>query len=343
MIRKHNFILFTVIFIITAGVSFAQNAQELRIGSSASGTLRAREDIWYSVRPAVTGFLIIETTGEVDTFLEIFDAQRNFLMEDDDGGDGGNARIEMYSPANRTYLIKLRGYSSSDTGPYRISASVLPIPAATELRFGTTPQTRTLFSGDNHWYSVRTTGAGIVTVETLGSIDTYMYLYDSSYKLIDSDDDSGEGANAKIEIFVEPNQTYYFRIRGYDSEENGSYRIQAVFEVPPPDERNTERSRSVALRLGEASHVFIRTPGESRWYSYNMTRSGNFVVQTRGRIDTILYLYDSRGELIAEDDDSGEGDYNALISERLNPGTYYIEVKTYGDETGRCTIHTEIR
>jgi len=59
-------------------------------------------------------------------------------------------------------------------------------------------------------------------------------------------------------------------------------------------------------------------------------------------MDTLLYLYDSRGTLIAEDDDSGEG-ANALISVRLNPGTYYIEVKGFNGQIGRCTLHGEVR
>ncbi|MDR0323416.1 MAG: hypothetical protein LBI12_03080 [Treponema sp.] len=342
MTKKFSFIFFTAIFFLAAGLLFAQNAQELRIGTSASGTLRSREDVWYSVRTTEAGLLAIETTGNVDTFLEIFDAQRNFIDEDDDGGDGVNARIELYSPAGRTYLIKLRGYGSGDTGPYQIRASTMSVSGSTELRFGASPQSRNLSSGDNHWYSVRTTGAGLVTVENSGSVDTYMHAYDSSYKQIGTDDDGGEDYNAKIEIFAEANQTYFFRVRGYGSDNTGTYRVWASFETIPADERNTERSRAAALRLGEATSVFIRTAGESRWYSYNMARTGTFVVQTRGSMDTVLYLYDSRGNMIIEDDDGGEN-LNALISQRLDSGTYYIEVKTYGDQTGRCTIHAEIR
>ena len=59
-------------------------------------------------------------------------------------------------------------------------------------------------------------------------------------------------------------------------------------------------------------------------------------------MDTLLCLYDSRGNLIKEDDDSGEG-ANALISERLGSGTVYIEVKEYEGNTGRCTLHAETR
>jgi hypothetical protein len=169
-----------------------------------------------------------------------------------------------------------------------------------------------------------------------------MEAYDSSDKLIAEDDDGGSNYNARIEMNVAANQTYTFKVKGYGGE-SGSYSIMATYEALPPDtERNTERSRAVALRLGEAVSVRLRASNESRWYSYNMPRTGTFVVQTRGSMDTELFLYDSRGTLITEDDDSGEN-RNALISQTLNTGTYYIEVKGLSGRTGQCTLHTEIR
>ena len=109
-------------------------------------------------------------------------------------------------------------------------------------------------------------------------------------------------------------------------------------------DRNTERSSAVDIRLGEAVSVFFHVPGESRWYRYEITRDGtDFAVQTGGNIDTLLFLYDQNGDLAAEDDDSGE-DLNASISERLNAGVYFIEVRLYSDTIGRgITLHAETR
>ena len=337
---------FFALFLFVSVCLFAQNPQELRLGGvPVSGTLNAGSEIWYSVRAASNGFLIIETTGDTDTYLEAYDAQRNLIMENDDGGEGTNARIEMFAAAGRTYLFKLRGFGGHTTGPYRIWASAEPIPAATELRLGTERQVN-LSAGARHWYSVRTTAAGYVVVETSGNeIDTFMQAFDSQYNLLTEDDDSGSGTNARIELLVQPNQTYFFVVRGYSNTEAGPYSIWASHEPIPPDtERNTERARAVAVRLGEAIPVFFRAINESRWYRYEATRPGTvFVVQTRGNLDTTLLLYDSRGNLITEDRYSGEG-LNGLIHQRLNAGTYFIEVRTYTNGvTGRCTLHAETR
>ena len=347
---KRVYVFLTLCIVITACVSAQtiQNPQELRLGGvPVSGTLNAGSEIWYSVRAVSNGFLIIETSGDTDTYLEAYDAQRNLIIENDDGGEGSNARIEMFATSGRTYLFKLRGYGGYVTGPYRIWASAEPVPTATALPFGAERQVN-LSAGTRNWYSVRTTAAGYVVVETSGNtVDTYMYLYDSEYNLLLQDDDSGIGLNARIEILAEANQTYYFVVRGYSGDASGPYSIWASHEPIPPDtERNIERARAVNIRLGEAIPVYFRAINESRWYRYEITRPGTtFVVQTRGSLDTTVLLYDSRGNLIAEDSYSGEYQ-NGFIHQRLNTGTYFIEVRTYTNGvgvTGRCTLHAETR
>ena len=334
---------FLTLFLYAALCVFAQSFQDLQVGAPpVSGSLSHEGDeIWYRVRAAETGYLIVQTTGDTDTYLEAYDAQQNLLKQDDDGGEAYNARIELFVEAGRRYLFKLRGFGST-TGSFQISASFEAIPPSTELRFGSSQQGN-LGAGAKHWYSVRVRDAGIVVVQTSGSIDTYMEAYDSRYNVIAEDDDSGSGYNARIEIIAEANQTYSFVVRGYSSQEAGSYSILANHEPIPRDERNTEISRAVAIRLGEAVPVFFLTPNESRWYRYEAGRAGTtFLVQTRGDLDTLLYLYDSQGTRISQNDDSGEG-LNALISERLSQGTYFIEVRTYSDTIGRCTLHAETR
>jgi hypothetical protein len=338
MNKNHLFSVVAVLFFIVNGGLFAQNMQELRFGTDVSGNLNSRAEIWYSLRPAENGFIVVETMSDIDTVLEAYDAQRNLLKEDDDGGEGYNARIEIYATAGRTYYIKLKGYDD-ESGPYRIRASYKPLPATADLRFGT-PTSGNLSSRGESWYRVRTTQAGLLTIETLGSLDTLMEAYDGSWTFLERNDDGGEDNNARLEIVVDANQNYYFKVWGYDEDDSGPYRILASFEAISL-ENNTERSRAVTLKLGEAAYVTLLNSSESRWYVYTLTRAATFVVQTRGSMDTLLYLYDSNGNLIADNDDGGE-DYNALISQRLNPGTYYIEVKGY-DSTGRCTLHTEIR
>jgi hypothetical protein len=197
-----------------------------------------------------------------------------------------------------------------------------------------------LYAGEEYWFSVRPSGTGFLTVETTGSIDTYLEAYDASRDLIAEDDDGGDGYNARLDIFVESGRTYLFKLRGYD-EDAGPYSIRALFEAVLADAGNTQRSAAVLLKHDDSIPVLFRSSSESRWYSCDLSRRNNLlIIRTIGNTDTCLKLYDSRGNLVAEDDDSGE-DGNALLSEKLGPGTYYIEVTLYGSGTGRTTIQAE--
>jgi uncharacterized protein (TIGR02145 family) len=69
------------------------------------------------------------------------------------------------------------------------------------------------------------------------------------------------------------------------------------------------------------------------YYKFQVNISGTYIIQTHGNTDTYLYLYQSdKSTIIAEDDNSGEGN-NALISYSLNANTwYYIKVKGKSSE-----------
>jgi serine protease Do len=211
-----------------------------------------------------------------------------------------------------------------------------------ELRLGTSIS-GSLSEGEEQWFSLQAPAAGYVIVETSGSTDTYLEAYDASNNLIDENDDGGEDTNARLDIFVEEGRTYLFKLRGYDEDTSGSYRIWASFDpVPPETEWNTERSSAASLKLWEQIPVYFRASSQSRWYRYDLFRPENLLlVHTKGSLDTVLCLYDVHGELIEEDDDSGE-DQNASLSVRVGPGTVYIEVKAYGSGMGRCTLEAAV-
>jgi len=341
MFRKISIILIAAFLIVSGSLFAQQNAQELRFGTVVSGNLRSGEEIWYIVRAAESGFLVVETTGDTDTYLELYDSQRNLLMQDDDSGSDYNARIELLAARGSNYLVKLSAYGDG-YGPFRIMSSYTPLSDAVELRLGSM-LSRTLSSGQKQLFSIRTTEVGLYTVETTGNTDTYLSVYDASFDFVDSNDDGGENYNARIEFFSEAGQVYYFILSGYNDSESGPYRILAGFESITSTVNNTSRSAAIAINLGEPISVLFTEPGQSRWFVYRASRTVNFIVQTRGDKDTMLSLYDNSGNLLDENDDYSEESLNALISRRLTSGTYYIEVTTFGGTTGRCTLHAEIR
>ena len=67
-----------------------------------------------------------------------------------------------------------------------------------------------------------------------------------------------------------------------------------------------------------------------------MSDSGTLTVYTTGSTDTYGFIFDSSGNVLAENDDGGEG-WNFRVSASVSAGTYYIQVG--GFETGDYTLH----
>ena len=86
-------------------------------------SLHEDDEDFFLLIPASNGWLVMETTGSTDTYMEFYDAgTRELLDEDDDGGSRINARIRYEVQAGRRYIAKVRGYGSDNTGNYGFRA-----------------------------------------------------------------------------------------------------------------------------------------------------------------------------------------------------------------------------
>ena len=76
--------------------------------------------------------------------------------------------------------------------------------------------------------------------------------------------------------------------------------------------------------------------GDEDLFVIEMSDSGTLTVYTTGSTDTYGLILDSSGNVLAENDDGGEG-WNFRVSASVSAGTYYIQVG--GFETGDYTLH----
>jgi len=311
------FVLILLIFIVSGSV-FGQNAQELRVGAFLSGYLRPGQEVWYSVPTTGVGVLIVETKSDIDTYLEIYDAQNNLITENDDGDDL-NAKIIILIGADKTYLVNLRGYDDDVTGPYRVYAifSVIPDPIALRVDSSLTGR---MEKNRGNLFIVQPVNNGILTISTSGDdVDTVMQAYDENYNFLTENDDFDEDINSKIDILVKAGMSYYFFVRGFNEEDVGYYQISASLASPP------------ALRVDSTLSGYLESNGKN-WYSVQAVRNGQLVIEISGDLDTYMEAYDENFTLIAEDDDGGQ-DLNPLIEINARAGmTYYFLVSGFSDE-----------
>jgi hypothetical protein len=206
-------------------------------------TLGGGDEDFFLLLPANNGRLTMETTGRTDTYMEFYDAEtRELLAEDDDGGQGTNARIRYTVQGGRRYIAKVRGYSSSEAGSYGFRA-YLPSQArlapdeyepdddpsqAGWIEIGT-PQQHTFHTGDDvDWVKFEVTRPGRYIIRTRGAnsnrLDTYIELFDAKLNSIAEDDDGGDDLDSRIAQQL-GSGLYYLKVWCLDDEPNQPYII----------------------------------------------------------------------------------------------------------------------
>ncbi|MEO8804861.1 MAG: pre-peptidase C-terminal domain-containing protein [Burkholderiaceae bacterium] len=88
----------------------------------------------------------------------------------------------------------------------------------------------------------------------------------------------------------------------------------------------------------------IGQPGEEDLFKFTVTSGGSHVIDTKGPTDVVMRLFgpNSPTNVIAEDDDSGEGT-NARIAASLVPGLYYAQVRHYNRTGGKGDYTIRVR
>ena len=215
-----------------------EDANALAIGEEwVSSTLMPTGDAdWYSIDVPSTSsgdaLLVIETGGDMDTFLDLYDRDGDLISSDDDSGnDAGNdtnARIGMIIEDAGRFHVRVRHYDDSDSGSYRIRAFIERVTLdqyepnntmdnAATIVVNEEEQNHTFVPGEDvDWVRFSISSEQTVTIETGGDTDTVMILYDRGENVIAEDDDSGDDyGNAKIERFLQTG-TYFIMISQYD-------------------------------------------------------------------------------------------------------------------------------
>jgi hypothetical protein len=204
-------------------------------------TLESDDEDYFLLVPARDGRVTMETTGGTDTFMQLFDDDRELLAEDDDGGGRLNARIRHQLQAGRRYIVVITGYGS-ESGSYGFQAysaggGMLPADEfepddgpsqATLLEIGT-PQEHTFHSSDDvDWFQFRITQPGRYVIRARGvrtnRLDTYIELFDSNVNSIAENDDGGDNLDSRLSLHFE-NGTYFLKVWCVDEEPDQPYTV----------------------------------------------------------------------------------------------------------------------
>lgn len=309
------------------GTYYASNYQrmnDVKVSGQDSFDIKAGpEHKILKFAPSISGlyrFETISTNG--DPNFSITDATTKVetpAIDDLDGANNRNARLDMQLTAGHIYYIDAFSYNSSYG--YSLSVGYKPESSLSITRDSNNPCSVDKEAYKLYKFVPTTTGFyDIFTIKQSG--DPYLFLFDSSGKKLKENDDGLGNLNSLITHYLYANTTYYIAIQGY----KGLNAINSTLKITPSIV-NCDK-----ICLNEPSNILVASI--TYVFEFIAPYSGSFDFFTFNNTgDPFLELYDENRNMIAYNDD-GEDDLNSLITYDLIGGhKYYLHVRAYNTTT----------
>ena len=183
--------------------------------------------------------LAVMTSSEVDGFLTLYDSAGNALRFDDNSYAVGDPLVVQYLPPG-DYKLAARDAANGTGGVYRVDLRTVPgsrPPFCTPLgpiSVGATVTAAINYTGCQYGgtfadiYSLTLSSDTAVELRANSTaFDAYLILLDAKGNVLDEDDDSGGGTNARIADAL-PAGTYYVVVKPFgDYTKLGAYTLAA--------------------------------------------------------------------------------------------------------------------
>ncbi len=261
-------------------------ATTITLGSPVPGRLDTEEDEDYFAITLTSGaYLWIYTTGLVDTRGELYRSNGSPARPLSGSRSTGhhphgteNFSISSYLNAGTYYVsvesrvFKTKGTAS--TGPYTLHVVAAPDPGASFISaLEVTPDVPILGyighiggeSGDKEYFTFTLDNSADVWITTVGELDTYGELYDSSQSRIAYQHDGGFEGNEEAFLIMESLEagTYYLMVRsnisssGPDEDDTGLYTLYV--NTVPDHGSSASTATSVDLHTVLAGNISSAT------------------------------------------------------------------------------------
>ncbi|MEZ6022778.1 MAG: PPC domain-containing protein [Hyphomonadaceae bacterium] len=157
-------------------------------------------------------------------------------------------------------------------------------------------------------------------------------------------DDSDGSLNSRLDFVPQSAGDVFVEAGGYASAQTGVYTLSVTAEALPEDNIAAATNTRGRINLGQSLDGALDFPGDRDWYRIRLTegQSYRFTMISAGDApldDTLVKIYNSRGEELAMDDDGGEGFNSYLEFTAPSTGNYFVEARGFNDQaTGSYTL-----
>ena len=217
-------------------VSFSAETTQLVLGEMTD--MYIEEDYYATLTftPSESAYYRIKSLGYDDVYVDCYDENDEWLEHDDDGGVGYNFNLPIYLEKGVTYSFKVGSYEY-----YGAETSVLleklSGKSMTKMTEDVEYSVNLDDSGESQWFSFTPKKDGFYAFYSEEAEDSFGYIYDSEWILVNKNDDAAEHLNFYVEAYLFEGETYYFEASKYDWYEEDSYSVK-VEEVEVVEEIN---------------------------------------------------------------------------------------------------------
>lgn len=238
-------------------LAVADSFPRLTLGRTVNAALDDRSPVRSDETP-FQGYVFDGRRGETvqidmeaagfDAFLTVGSAGTDSILgNDDDGGDGTNARLTVTLPQDGRYVVMANSVGKDARGAFtlRLSAGraatalsqilAQPPSAARMLRAGAPVQGRlgdadpvmTDRTAYQAWYYQGRAGERVTITLRSGDFDAFLHLArQGATETIDTDDDGAGGTDAKLELTLDRDATYVIIANMLSAGGSGSYTLE---------------------------------------------------------------------------------------------------------------------
>ncbi len=168
-------------------------------------------------------------SDQLNSYLLLYGPNQEDLGQDDDSGDGHNARLDVTLPVNGSYLLLANSYSASEQGQYKLSINTQANNGYLLSETGVlTPQDKRLTDNslyDEYVFSAQQ-GQDITITLTSQDFDPYLLLIDNQgNKIAENDDIAQNNRNSVIRVALPYTGEYRVIVNAYDQTGQGRYQM----------------------------------------------------------------------------------------------------------------------
>jgi hypothetical protein len=196
-------------------------------------------------------------------------------------------------------------------------------------------QYRSLDTGDVDWVTFSVPNITHAFLSVLGTTNAYLRLYDEAGALIGTDD-AGEPSFSHLSTNGLPSGTYYARVESQSGAPIPFYGLHlGILNAPDSYEGDDDTNSASTINPREMQYRTFYPAGDVDWATFDLAVPGRVDLWTMGDVDgdTVLFLRDAAGALVASNDDFSAYSWYSYLSTQLVAGTYFVEVREYADGT----------